>query len=93
VGHQTSVPTARSLGDALAALASAGTACAIVMVDGNLVHPSAPPPASWSEVRLRTAAGMVTLRRRGDEVAAVVFGNADPALLEIQARIARALAA
>ena len=48
--------------------------------------------ALWNEVRLKTAAGMVTLRRRGDDVALVVFGNATPDLLAMRERIVAALA-
>jgi hypothetical protein len=36
---------------------------------------------------------MVTLRQRGDEVALLVFGNADAATLAARERIAAALAA
>jgi hypothetical protein len=62
------------------------------MVDGQLRHPSQPAPEAWSEARLRTPHGMVTLRRQGDDVVLTVFGNADAALLEARERIAEALA-
>ena len=89
MGQHTSIEDARPLGEALAALAAEGLVCQIVMVDGQLVHPSAAPPATWREVRLRTPAGMVTLVGRGGGPV-TVFGNADAALLEARDRIARA---
>jgi hypothetical protein len=92
MGQETSIGDARPLAEALAALAAGGLVCQIVMVDGQLVHPSAAAPVTWREVRLRTPAGMVTLARRVD-VAVTVFGNADAALLETRDRIARALSA
>ena len=61
------------------------------MVDGALHAPTAPVADGWREVRLKTAAGMVTLKRRDGAIAVVVFGNADPALTTAQAAIADAL--
>ena len=89
MGQEQIVRSARSLSEVLTEL---GPAAAIVMVDGNLVMPSAPAPAVWNEVRLKTAAGMITLRRREADVALLVFGNATPDLLAMRERIAGALA-
>ena len=89
MGAQTLVEKARPLAEALAALAADGHVYPIVMVDGQLTHPSAPLPAAWLEVRLRTPAGMVTVARAAG-VVVKVFGNADRALLETRDRIARA---
>lgn len=72
-------------------LAAEGLLCQVVMVDGALVAPAAPLVAGWREARLRTPAGMITLQQEGDEVALVVFGNADAATLAIRERLARAL--
>ena len=77
----------------LEALAAAGLPSAIAMVNGALVPPSAPPPAEWAEVRLRTPAGMITLRRQPDGIAVVVFGNADAALQAAQRQVADAVRA
>jgi hypothetical protein len=93
MGQELVVRAARALAEALAALRAGGLDCQVLMVDNQLVAPAAPAPATWQEIRLRTPAGMVTLRRRGDEVALVVFGNADPALLAARERVAAALAA
>jgi hypothetical protein len=88
MGSTVSVPSFGSLADLLARLNAAGTPCQLVMVDGALVMPSASTPDGWTEVRLRTPEGMVTLRRQGAEVAVVVFGNATPPLLAVRDRIA-----
>jgi hypothetical protein len=91
MGLEVSVRARRSLADALAALAVTGLPCEVVMIDGQLRHPSAALPAAWQEARLRTPAGMVTVRRQGDELQLVVFGNADAVLLAARERIAAAL--
>ena len=61
------------------------------MIDGALVMPGLAPPAAWSDVRVKTAAGTFALKRRGDAVSVVAFGNADAAALAMQQRIADAL--
>jgi hypothetical protein len=81
MGLELSVRAHRSLADALAALAATGLPCEVLMIDGQLRHPTAALPVAWQEARLRTPAGMVTLHRRGEHVSLVVFGNADAALL------------
>jgi hypothetical protein len=95
MGHELVVPRgdAVALAPLLDALASAGLPATIAVVDGALRAPTAPPPAAWRDVRLRTAAGMVTLARRAGGVAVVVFGNADAALQDAQRRVADALRA
>jgi hypothetical protein len=72
-------------------LADRGQAVSVIMVDGALHAPSLPVPSGWREVRLKTAAGMVTLKRRADGIGVVVFGNADAALTAAQQLIAAAL--
>ena len=47
------------------------------MVDGELTLPDEVPSEGWTEIRLGTPAGMVTLVRRGQELAVVTWGNAD----------------
>jgi hypothetical protein len=90
MGQEQIVRSARALVDVMKDL---GSAAAIVMVDGGLVMPSAPPPALWSEIRIKTVAGMITLQRRGSDVALVVFGNATLELLTMRDRVAGALSA
>ena len=63
------------------------------MVDGELSLPDEAPPESWKEVRLGTPAGMVTLARRGGEVAVVTWGNADEAMQRAWNAVAWAVAA
>ena len=55
--------------------------------------PGAIPPAVWRDARIRTPAGVVTLRRVPSGVAVVVFGNADDALRAAQRTIAETLLA
>ena len=90
MGLEIVVRPPRPLAQAMGKLAEAGFL--IAMVDGQLVMPTAPLPGSWTEVRLRTAAGMLTVKRRGpDEVAVIVFGNASPELVAFQQRLVAVL--
>ena len=70
-----------------------GLPAAVVMVDGGLHAPMAPLPEDWRDIRLKTAAGTVTLTRKPGAIAVVVFANADEALKAAQAKIADALRA
>jgi hypothetical protein len=88
MGNTVTVASFGSLTDALARLNAAGTPCQLVMVDGALVMPLAPVPDTWTEVRVRTPEGMLTLRRQGADVAVIVFGNATPQLLGVRDQIA-----
>src|SRR5262245_58279244 len=62
------------------------------MIDGELAFPDEEPPASWRELRVGTAAGMISLRREADGVTLVVWGNAERPLRESWNAIAWALA-
>ncbi len=64
----------------LAELAAHHFPVQVRMVDGELTLPDEVPPGGWKEVRLGTSVGMVTLVRRGQELAVVIWGNADTAL-------------
>jgi precorrin isomerase len=75
----------------LARLEAAGIPASVVMMDNVLRAPKAPLPAAWRDARLRTPAGLVTLRRHPQGIAVVVFGNADSALQAVQRRVAEAL--
>jgi hypothetical protein len=72
-------------------LAAAGLPTTLAMVDKVLQGPGATLPATWRDVRLRTPAGMVTLRRVPSGIAVVVFGNADDPLRAAQRTIAETL--
>lgn len=52
------------------------------LIDGELAFPDELPPDSWRELRLRTPQGMVTVRRDGERVVFVTWGNADAAMLQ-----------
>jgi len=87
MGLELTVDDARPLAEALASLAGVS----IVMIDGALVMPGAAPPATWSDVRVKTPAGTFALKRRGDAIGIVAFGNADAAALAMQEKLAAAL--
>ncbi|HEY7141116.1 MAG TPA: hypothetical protein VIE44_13510 [Methylomirabilota bacterium] len=93
MGLEVVVPRVSSVGLAtlLNALAAAGLPSALAMVDNVLQGPGAAPPAAWRDARLRTPAGVVTLRRVPSGVAVVVFGNADDALRAAQRTVAETL--
>jgi hypothetical protein len=93
MGLEVVVPRLASieLATLLDRLAAAGLPSALAMVDNVLQGPGAAPPASWRDVRLRTPAGVVTLRRVPTGVAVVVFGNAADALLSAQRTVAETL--
>jgi hypothetical protein len=52
------------------------------MIDGQLAFPDEEPAEVWSELRLSTPQGMVTLRRNGNQITFVTWGNADAAMRE-----------
>jgi hypothetical protein len=47
------------------------------MIDGQLAFPDELPEDGWRELRLRTPQGMVTVRRDGERLIFVTWGNAD----------------
>jgi hypothetical protein len=63
-----------------AVLNGRGFAVQMRMIDGELAFPDEEPPESWRELRVGTPQGMVTLRREGDAIVCVTWGNADAAL-------------
>jgi hypothetical protein len=50
------------------------------MLDGELRLPEEEVPAAWNELRVSTPRGMVTVRRQGNALSLVVWGNADEPL-------------
>jgi hypothetical protein len=52
------------------------------MIDGQLAFPDELPDDSWRELRLRTPQGMVTVRRDGERLTFVTWGNADASMLQ-----------
>jgi hypothetical protein len=86
-GSPPSWPAVRDL------LAQSGFAVQMRMIDGQLAFPDEEPPESWQELRVGTAAGMVTLRRAGQELVCVTWGNADAGLRQAWNALAWACAA
>ncbi len=86
MGRTLTVDDARPLAELLAA----EPGWQVLMVDGNLVPPNAPVPAAWRDVRLKTPSGTLALKRDGERVHVVGFGN-DDALDAMQERVAAAL--
>ncbi|HZS33513.1 MAG TPA: hypothetical protein VFC42_09060 [Methylomirabilota bacterium] len=93
MGLEVVVPRLGSvgLGTLIERLAAAGLPASVAMVDNVLQGPGATPPAAWRDVRLRTPAGVIALRRVQSGVAVVVFGNADERLQAAQRTIAETL--
>jgi len=60
-------------------LTSLGYSLQIRMIDGQLAFPDEQPSADWREFRVAAGGGMVTLRRTGDGITFVTWGNADTA--------------
>lgn len=73
-------------------LARVGESGQLRMIDGLPAFPDETPEDGWSEVRVGTAAGMVTLRRRPGAISCVVWGNSDPALSAAWDKVAWACA-
>jgi hypothetical protein len=58
-------------------LAGRGYPVQMRMIDGELAFPDEAPPETWRELRVGTAQGMVTVRREGQRLVFVTWGNAD----------------
>jgi hypothetical protein len=58
-------------------LAGRGYAVQMRMIDGQLAFPDEAPPEAWRELRVGTPQGMVTVRRDGQRLVFVTWGNAD----------------
>jgi hypothetical protein len=74
-------------------LAQSGYPVQLRMIDGQLAFPDEEPPESWQELRVASSAGMVTLRREGQELVCVTWGNADAGLRQAWNALAWASAA
>jgi hypothetical protein len=63
-------------------LARANYPLTMRMIDGQLALPDEVPPDGWSELRVGTRGGMITIRRLPAAVELVTWGNADTAMRE-----------
>ena len=76
VGSPPSWPVVRDL------LTFRGFPVQVRMIDGELAFPDEEPSESWRELRLSSPEGrMVTVKREGDRLVLVVWGNADAPLV------------
>jgi hypothetical protein len=58
-----------------------GFAVTLRMIDGELAFPDEKPSDHWSELRVGTTQGMVTVRHSPSQVRLVTWGNADAEML------------
>src|SRR5262245_56910260 len=73
-------------------LAVAGVSVTVRMIDNLPAFPDEAPEPGWSDVRLSTPHGMVTLRRTSGGMSVVTWGNADAPLLRDRDLIAATIA-
>ena len=76
-----------------AQLARVGEPAPLRMIDGMPAFPDEAPDAGWQELRIGTAAGMITTRRGPGMLTFVIWGNADAALGAAWAKVTWACAA
>lgn len=76
-----------------AALAERDIQLQMRMIDGELAAPTELPPQDWSEIRVAIAKNMLTVRRHGNTIAVVAWGNADGAMADAWHAITWAFAA
>jgi hypothetical protein len=74
-------------------LARRGFPVQMRMIDGQLAFPDEKPPDDWREIRVGTPQGMITLRRDGDRILVITWGNADAAMIQAWNALAWACAA
>ena len=73
-------------------LATRGHTFQVCMIDGQLAFPDEQPQEPWSELRLRTPQGMITVRRETNRLVFVTWGNAEAGLREQWQALASAFA-
>jgi hypothetical protein len=76
-----------------AQLARVGEPAPLRMIDGMPAFPDETPDAGWKELRVGTAAGMITIRRGPGTITCIVWDNADAALSAAWAKVTWACAA
>ena len=73
-------------------LARRGLPVRMRMIDGQPAFPDEEPAEGWREIRVAAADGMVTVRRDGNRVAFVTWGNAGRGVLQAANALAWAFA-
>ena len=74
VAFSNSVPTWNRIQTASLA---AGMPLALKMIDNLPAFPDEQPEDGWKELRVGSSNGMMTLRRTGNSLDCIVWGNAD----------------
>ena len=89
-----SIPAGRVIAwaDVATRLAARGTTAQIRMIDSLPAFPDEVPSVDWSELRISTPGGMITLRRTAAGVTCVAWGTDDPALRRDFRAVAEAVA-
>ena len=54
----------------------------MAIIDGELTFPDELPSDQWSEIRVRTPAGMISIRRTQNQIDAVTWENADAPMMQ-----------
>src|SRR5262245_33840173 len=62
------------------------------MIDGQLAFPDEEPPDEWRELRVSIHQGMTTLRREGNRIVVVTWGNAEGPVRQAWEALTAALA-
>jgi hypothetical protein len=73
-------------------LSARGVDCQVCMIDGELAFPDEQPSEPWRELRIRMSQGMITVRREGNRLMFVTWGNADENLRAARNALASAFA-
>jgi hypothetical protein len=74
------------------ALARRELAVQMRMIDNELAFPDEEPPGNWRELRVGTTHGMITIRRDGERLSVIIWGNAAAELQDEWQKLTAALA-
>jgi hypothetical protein len=73
-----------------ARLVAKGFAPQMRMIDNMPAFPDEDPEEGWQELRVTLGHGMITLRRNGNTLGVIVWGNADEELQKDQEALVKA---
>jgi hypothetical protein len=69
-----------------------GLAVQMRMIDNELAFPDEQPRENWRELRIGTTHGMITIRREGEQLRVIVWGNATADLQDDWQKLTAAVA-